>query len=445
MNRRLSIWLRLCLRKAKQLYAYCTENVWKDPRSDWYVTLLKIINLSVKSFFDKNTQMLAGSLTYTTLLAVVPVLSLLLAIAKGFGLQNLLVDELYRMLPSQQAMLDNSFSFVNRFLGTMTKGIFMGIGIIFLLWTMVSLLRKIERVFNHVWQVRAGRPFIRIITDYTAILLIMPVLMICSAGLSYYLSGIFRNLATKDIGILLPIINFCFDLLPILFFCVLFVGMNVLIPYTKVKLKNAILPGLVCGLLFYLIQYAFVHGQISVTKYNAVYGGFAFLPLFLIWLQFSWTICIASAVMTYSSQNFFRFNYASQVENASVRYLDEVAVFIMAIAVRRFEDGNQPFGIDDFVERKNLPIRLVNTVVERLVTGGFLNAVIDEDKDEPLFQPASNFSTITVGEFLKKYHEIGESDFIEDTKLREELTTIAEIINRHSSQTTLLKLDFSHK
>ena len=76
--------------------------------------------------------------------------------------------------------------------------------IIFLLWTMVSLLRKIERVFNHVWQVRAGRPFIRIITDYTAILLIIPVLMICSAGLSYYLSGIFRNLATKDIGILLP-------------------------------------------------------------------------------------------------------------------------------------------------------------------------------------------------------------------------------------------------
>ena len=149
--------------------------------------------------------------------------------------------------------------------------------------------------------------------------------------------------------------------------------------------------------------------------------------------------------MTYSSQNFFRFNYASQVENASVRYLDEVAVFIMAIAVRRFEDGKKPFGIDDFVERKNLPIRLVNTVVERLVTGGFLNAVIDEDKDEPLFQPASNFSTITVDEFLKKYHEIGESDFIEDIKLREELTTIAEIINRHSSQTTLLKLDFSHK
>ena len=95
----------------------------------WYVKLLKVVNLSVKSFFDKNIQTLASSLTYTTLLAVIPILSLLLAIARGFGMRDVLIQSLYKGLPSQRAMLENSLDFVDRFLATLSKGVFVGIGV----------------------------------------------------------------------------------------------------------------------------------------------------------------------------------------------------------------------------------------------------------------------------------------------------------------------------
>ena len=99
--------VRIAVRRFRHLYAYCTENVWRDPRDVWYVKLLKVVNLSVKSFFDKNIQTLASSLTYTTLLAVIPILSLLLAIARGFGMRDVLIQSLYKGLPSQRAMLEN--------------------------------------------------------------------------------------------------------------------------------------------------------------------------------------------------------------------------------------------------------------------------------------------------------------------------------------------------
>lgn len=411
--RKIYLTVRIAVRRFRHLYAYCTENVWRDPRDVWYVKLLKVVNLSVKSFFDKNIQTLASSLTYTTLLAVIPILSLLLAIARGFGMRDVLIQSLYKGLPSQRAMLENSLDFVDRFLATLSKGVFVGIGVVFLLWTLVSMLRKIESVYNHVWNVRKGRPIYRRITDYTAILLIIPILLICSGGLSIFLSNFVQELINSPIGVLSPVLKFLLDLSPVFLLGVLFVGMNVLIPYTKVKLKNALLPGFVCGVLFYFIQYAFVHGQISVTKYNAVYGGFAFLPLFLIWMQLSWTVCIACAVMTYSSQNFFSFNYLAQVKKASARYVDQVALFVIATVVSRFEVGADAVGKKELADRRQIPVKMVNEVVDRMCDGGFLSAVIDDDGNIS-YQPSRNLSGMTVEEFMNRYHEIGHSDFIEE-------------------------------
>lgn len=328
-------------------------------------------------------------------------------------MRDVLIQSLYKGLPSQRAMLENSLDFVDRFLATLSKGVFVGIGIVFLLWTLVSMLRKIESVYNHVWNVRKGRPIYRRITDYTAILLIIPILLICSGGLSIFLSNFVQELINSPIGVLSPVLKFLLDLSPVFLLGVLFVGMNVLIPYTKVKLKNALLPGFVCGVLFYFIQYAFVHGQISVTKYNAVYGGFAFLPLFLIWMQLSWTVCIACAVMTYSSQNFFRFNYLAQVKKASARYIDQVALFVIATVVSRFEVGADAVGKKELADRRQIPVKMVNEVVDRLCDGGFLSAVIDDDGNIS-YQPSRNLSGMTVEEFMNRYHEIGHSDFIEE-------------------------------
>lgn len=427
------------VRHFRRLYDYCTENVWKDPRNLWYVKLLKIVNLSIRSFFDKNIQTLSGSLTYTTLLAVIPVLSLLLAIAKGFGFQDFVTHELYRMFPSQSAMLDNSLEFVNKFLSTLSHGLFVGIGVVFLLWTLVSMLRKIETAYNRVWDVKKGRSIYRILTDYTAILLIIPVLLICSGGLSVYLSNFVQSSAGSPLDILSPFVKFLLDLSPILLLCLVFVGMNTLIPYTKVKVRYALFPALVCSLLFYLIQYVFVSGQMSVTRYNAVYGGFAFLPLFLIWMRLSWTVCIASAVMTYSSQNFFRFNYLALISGASTKYLDEVSLYVTALVVGRFEKGEKPYGKKDIAEKEEIPIKFVSVVVDKLVAGGYLSMTLDDD-GSVLYQPAMNLSKLTVAQFMEKYHNIGHSDFIEDKDVVEKLSEMKRLLDTDSADYRTIRL-----
>lgn len=215
--------------------------------------------------------------------------------------------------------------------------------------------------------------------------------------------------------------------------------MNTLIPCTKVKLRNALLPGLVCGLLFYFIQYVFVSGQISVTKYNAVYGGFAFLPLFLIWMHLSWTVCIACAAMTYSSQNFFRFNYSNLISGASAKYMDELTLYVVAVIVSRFENGEKPYGKQEIAENKQLPIRLVSVVVNKLTDGGFLSMATNDEGDE-YYLPAMNLSKLTVGQFMDKYHSIGYSDFIVEPDVAVNLERVKNLLrpDNHAGRMTML-------
>ncbi|MDE6490837.1 MAG: YihY/virulence factor BrkB family protein, partial [Muribaculaceae bacterium] len=168
-------------------WRYYSHGVWGDTRSSFKVNMIKTINLSVRSFLSADLQSTACALTYRMLLAIVPALALLFAIGRGFGFQNILTTQLFDYFPSQQKALETAFRFVDAYLAQASEGIFVGIGILFLLWTLISLVSSVEDAFNRIWGVKYGRSFWRKITDYTAIFLILPVLMICSSGLSIFM------------------------------------------------------------------------------------------------------------------------------------------------------------------------------------------------------------------------------------------------------------------
>lgn len=198
--------------RVRNFYDYCKDGVWRDQRSVWYVSLIKTVNLSVRSYMDKNIQNKAGSLTYTTLLAVVPALALLFAIARGFGFQNIIKTQLFVMFPSQSTMIENSLTFVDKYLETSSGGIFIGVGIIFLLWSLISMLRNVELTFNHIWGVKKGRTPYRMITDYTTIIIVLPIIMICSAGISLFMSSVVKN--AVGYTIISPIVEMVLDYAP---------------------------------------------------------------------------------------------------------------------------------------------------------------------------------------------------------------------------------------
>lgn len=163
--------------KAVALWMYVSDGVWRDSRHTFRVNAIKTINLSIRSFLNSDMQTQACAMTYRTLLAVVPALALLFAIGRGFGLQNLLQDELFHMFPAQKQAVSYALGFVDSYLSSSSEGVFVGVGLVVLLWTMISLFSNIEGTFNIIWGVQ-GRSFGRKITDYTAMLLILPVVLI---------------------------------------------------------------------------------------------------------------------------------------------------------------------------------------------------------------------------------------------------------------------------
>lgn len=178
----------------KRQWAYCSEGVWSDTRRSWRINVIKTVNLSVRSFLDRDMQSQAAALTFKTILAVVPALALMFAIGKGFGMQTGIQSQLYGYFPAQTQALDKAFTFVDSYIASSNEGMFVGIGIVFLLYTLISLLGSVEDSFNLIWGIKQGRTIGRKIIDYTAILLILPVLLICSSGITVSCRQCYRPL-----------------------------------------------------------------------------------------------------------------------------------------------------------------------------------------------------------------------------------------------------------
>ena len=163
-----------------------------------------------------------------------------------------------------------------------------------LFWTILSLTYNIERTFNYIWQVKKPRTLYRKMTDYFSILLLLPLLIVLSSGLTIFMSTMVKNM--EDFVLLAPLMKFLVRLIPFILTWAMFTGLFVFMPNTKVKLKYAIIPGIIAGTAFQAFQYLYIGSQIWVSRYNAIYGSFAAIPMFLLWAQISWGICLLSLI-----------------------------------------------------------------------------------------------------------------------------------------------------
>ncbi|MDE6126305.1 MAG: YihY/virulence factor BrkB family protein, partial [Muribaculaceae bacterium] len=394
--------------KAKALYDYVSAGVWSDTRSGWKVNTVKTVNLSVRSFFNSDLQNRACGLTYQTLLAIVPALALLFAIARGFGFQNLVQSQLLTSFPAQRKALETALSFVDSYLATSSEGIFVGVGIVFLLWTLISLLSNVEDAFNQIWGVGRGRSLWRKITDYTAIFLILPVLMICASGITVFMSTTIQN--ATPLRFLSPLFSVMLDLASLVLVWLFFAGTYMLIPNAKVKIGNAILAGVLAGTGFLVLQWLFVSGQVYVMRYNAIYGSFAFLPLLLIWLQLVWLITLSGAVLCYSSQNIVQFAFSNQIDRISDSYQTEIDLAVLTIAVSRFSGGEPPLDELSISKSYGIPIPLVSAAARKLTGCGLLQRVVREPGDEvTALAPATDPSALTLGDAIRTIRAHGTS------------------------------------
>ena len=376
-----SLWERLC-----DNVEYCMRRVWGDPSKSWKVRALKVINLSVRSFLDRDLQIRAATLTYNTVLAVVPALAMLFAIGRGFGFQNLLQSELFRYFPAQREALETASTYVDNYLAQASQGAFIGIGLVFLLWTLISLMSNVEDTFNHVWGITTKRSLQRKFTDYTALFLLLPVLMVCSAGISIFMSDAVQHVFGDTLS---PVMHRLLAFTPLVISWIVFTAAYYMIPNTKVKLGGAVFAGILCGTLFQGVQWLFVTGQMYVSKYNAIYGSFAFLPLLLVWMQLSWLIALAGVVLTYSWQNFENYAHREKAKDISTDYTSQLSIAILSVAAGRFKRREPALTRTELLRDYELPASLADELLDHLSRAGLLNTIsVSDKKDEQGYQPA---------------------------------------------------------
>ena len=397
------------IQKCKDFYEYCTIGVWREPRNTMWIRIVKTANLSVRSFMDRGLQIKSAALTYSSVLSLVPAIALLLAIGRGFGFQDIISSSLYSYFPAQHKALETAMGFVDSYLKEANNGLFVGIGVVVLLWTLISLLSTVEETFNNIWYIRKDRTIYQKITDYIAICLLVPILMVCSSGVSIFMSTIVQNNLT--LTFLTPLVNVALEMTPLVLAWLAFTLSYFLIPNTKVQFKYACIAGAICALAFQILQLLFVNGQIYVSKYNAIYGSFAFLPLLLVWMQFSWLILLFGCVLTYSMQNVFAFNFLGDVSTISHDYRRKVVLVVCYAIYRRFTDSKTPLTRNEISKRYDIPVRLVSDICYALGACKLIYSVVLKN-DAIGYTPAVDAESLTVGEVFRRLDASGDSEFI---------------------------------
>ena len=278
-----------------RMIRFVTYDIWRITENEvsglkeLYINIIKTIILAVRGFQNENLQTKASALTYSTLLSIVPLLAVLLGIAKGFGFQNTVRQELFDYFPGHEVELTKAFEFVESYLEQAQGGVIIGVGLILLFYTVVNLISSIEDTFNDIWQIQKSRPWYRKLSDYLALFLILPVLMTASSGLSIFLSTL-QNSFISQYFFFTPLVELILNITPYLITILAFTGLYISLPNTKVRFVNGLVAGILSGIAFQFFQFIYISGQIWVSKYNAIYGSFAALPLLLLWLQLSWPV-----------------------------------------------------------------------------------------------------------------------------------------------------------
>ena len=261
--------------------------------------------LTIRFFTEKRVMTQASALTYSTLLAIVPMLAVVFAIARGFGYNKYIEIWFREVLSSQPQVADVIVSFVNSYLVHTKSGIFLGVGLIFMLYTVLMLVNNVEETFNQIWQVNNSRPILRSFANYLAMFFLFPIIIVVSTGLSVFMETMADSM--DNLAVLVPFIHKLLQYSPYMLMSLFFIVLYVYMPNTEVRLSCAIIPGILAGIAMQVLQVVYIHSQIWVTGYNAIYGSFAALPLFMLWIQISWTICLFGAQLTYTNQNLNRF------------------------------------------------------------------------------------------------------------------------------------------
>lgn len=372
-----------------------------------FYDILKKLIITIRFFTTKQVIRQASALTYSTLLAIVPILAVVFAIARGFGYNKYIETWFRSAFESQPQAADVIVGFVNSYLVHTKSGVVLGFGLLFMLYTVLMLVNNVELTFNDIWQVKKQRGIFRMFTDYIAMLLLFPVTIVVTSGISIFIATVADKL--PDYLLLGPFMRWVISLLPYFFMSAMFIGLYLFMPNTHVRLRHVIVPGIIAGTAMQWLQLFYIHSQMWVSSYNAIYGSFAALPLFMLWVQISWTICLFGATLSYANQNLSYYDRDARTSDISHRYQLMLCTMIASRICQRFDKGLPPYTALDLRTETGIPIRIVNDLLYAMIDARILIEIISDEKGEAArFVPAENVENLSLGVLIDRLESQGD-------------------------------------
>jgi len=383
---------------------FIKHDVWRirrtnlPPGKSFFLTLLRVLILSVRGFNEDKCELRASALTFYSLISIVPVAAMAFGIAKGFGFEKVLEAQLRSKLTGHEEILNNVIQFSHSLLESTKGGLLAGIGLIVLFWAVIKVLGQIEESLNDIWGIKEQRSLGRKFGDYLSLMLVCPILIILSSSVTIFVTTQVTLIMERItiLGAFSPVVLFLMKLLPYSLLWGLFTFLYMFMPNTKVRFTSALLAGVVSGTIFQVVQWAYIAFQIGVAKYNAIYGSFAAFPLFLIWLQLSWLIVLYGAEVSFAHQNVNTYEFEPDALQVSRRLKKLLSLQIAQHIIQNFAGGEAPPTARKVSHELEIPIRLVNDILFDLTQSGILSATDIGGDGERGFQPARDIGVLTI-------------------------------------------------
>lgn len=397
---------------------YLTEDIWRIPlaemprRKSFLVREIRILVLAFRGFREDKAQLRASALTFNTLLSIIPMVAIAFGIAQSFGFKERMEVEIQKALLGHEDVMNWILQITENFLESSSGGFIAGVGLLILVWSVMQVLNHIEKSFNHIWQIKKARPWVRKFADYLSLMIIGPLFLVVSGSVTVYLNTKMIDISdqTMVLNTIKPALIFLLQITPYMIMWLVLTMLYMVMPNTRVKFKSAFTAGVIAGTLFQLIQLLYINSQIGVSKYSAIYGSFAAFPLFLIWLQISWLIVLLGAEISFANQNVNRYEFEFESLKVNMYQKRILTLLILSLIIKRFLAGESPVTASEISKNIQIPVRLARDILYNLTEAGLLTEInIDKPRDRK-YQPALDPGKMKLSFVLSRIEKSGGGD-----------------------------------
>jgi membrane protein len=385
--------------------------IWEPELSDLpflhgeALRILRALWASIRDLRNGQLSLRAMSLVYTTILSIVPLLAISFSVLKGFGVHEQLETAMMgALLPLGEKGVEIGLRIVE-FVDNVKVGVLGSVGLGLLLYTVISLMQKIERSFNFIWHVATERAFAQRFADYLSVVVIGPVLVFASLGVSASLLSADVVMALTAIEPFGTILHFVSRLLPFALVVAAFSFVYVFMPNTKVRLRSAFAGALVAGLLWHVAGKLFTFFVVSSAQYTAIYSAFAALIVFMLWLYFAWLVLLIGASFAFYHQNPRHGSLLREKQILSVRMVEHLSLAVLAEIAADYIAGETRSTTETLAHRLHLRADTAEDLIAAMVGAGL---VIGTNESPPRWLPAQAPDSQTMAAVLATIRSAGE-------------------------------------